>query len=72
MNINLNLLKSKLALKNKSISSLAQDIGLNKSTFYRKVRGESDFTRKEITDIVVFLGLNQEEMCEIFFVHKVS
>ena len=72
MNININLLKSKLALKSKSIPDLAQDIGMNKSTFYRKINGDSDFTRKEINDIVCLLELNQEDMCAIFFIQKVS
>lgn len=72
MTININLLKSKLALINKSISSLAEDVGMNKSTFYRKVKGESDFTRKEISDIITILDLNSEEMCAIFFARKVA
>lgn len=72
MPINVNLLKSKLALINKTISSLAEDLGMNKSTFYRKVKGESDFTRKEISDIVIILDLNYQDMCAIFFAREVA
>jgi len=72
MTINIRLLKSKLALQSKSISDLAQNINMNKSTFYRKLNGKSDFTRKEITDIIQILDLDREDMCAIFFTQKVS
>lgn len=68
----MNVLKSKLALCNKSIEELANDIGINKATFYRKMKGDSEFTRKEINDIATILNLDQDDIIMIFFNQEVS
>ena len=39
--MNVNLLKSVIALKGKTIKELANDLGLSKSGMYRKMHGQS-------------------------------
>ena len=62
-----NLFKAKLVEKEVSISQLAIIIGRNEATVYRKMLGESDFTRNEMQLIKDSLHLTYEEMETIFF-----
>ena len=39
------------------IEVLCKEIGISRSTFYRKCNGLSNFTQNEIQEIVDFLGL---------------
>jgi len=52
---------------NKSFEDLARAIGVNLSTFYRKLSGESDFSRNEIQIIRDQLHLSSEDVDKIFF-----
>lgn len=45
-------------------------LGISRSAFYRKCKGESEFTQSEIKKIIDILSL--ENPMEIFFDEKVS
>lgn len=53
-----------------SAQELAERLGISRVTLYRKVSGESDFTRKEIQTCRELFGA---EICErIFFASEVA
>lgn len=52
-----------------SLEDIANSLGVNPSTLYRKMRGDSDFTRTEITIIRDRLHLTNEDVASIFFAH---
>lgn len=64
---NENKLRGKIAETRNTIKSLAQKIGIDNSTLYRKIIGETEFTRSEIQAIAKELNLTAEEVQEIFF-----
>lgn len=70
--MNVALLKSQIILNNKKIPEIAEDLKISKSAFYRKLRGDSEFTRQEISKLITLLNLNIETAMEIFFSAKVS
>lgn len=70
--MNVALLKSQIILNNKKIPEIAEDLKISKSAFYRKLRGDSEFTRQEISKLITLLNLNVETAMEIFFNGKVS
>lgn len=53
-----------------TVEKLCEVIGINKTTFYRKVKGISEFTQGEIQTIVDYLNLDSP--MGIFFAEKVS
>lgn len=70
--MNVNLLKSQIALKGKKINDISKFLKISKSALYRKLNGKSDFTRKEISELMTFLEIETEKAMEIFFKDKVS
>lgn len=70
--MNVNLLKSVIALKGKTIKELAKGLGLSKSGMYRKMHGQSEFTRAEIQKLIEILEIDFNTAMEIFFTEKVS
>ena len=52
--------------KNMTLLSVADKIGINPATLYRKMNGESDFTRAEMQLLRDILGLSLTESDEIF------
>jgi betR domain len=65
--MNRNLLEAKLKEKGSNVAEISKIIGVEPSTFYRKLSGKSDFFRKEIEKIVKYLNLSIDEMERIFF-----
>lgn len=53
-----------------TIEKLCSDIGMSRSAFYRKCKGLSEFTQREIQTIVDYLDLKSP--MGIFFEEKVS
>lgn len=53
--------------KNMTMLSVADRLGVNPATLYRKVQGQSDFTRGEIQLLREILGLTVREADAIFF-----
>ncbi len=61
------LLKSVMVSKKVSSTYLADKIGINITTFYKKMNGQSEFTRSEMSIIKAVLNLSKDEMDSIFF-----
>lgn len=72
MIMNVNLLKSQIALKGKTFKEIANKLNISKSALYRKMHGKSEFTRLEISILISYLEINIEQAMEIFFTEKVS
>lgn len=69
--VNVNKLKGAIVEHGMNIEILADKIGMDKSTFYRRMQANGDtFTLKEASDIVSALGLTAEEGTQIFFPKK--
>lgn len=65
-------LRAKMLMQNISVPQICTAIGISKPTFYRKMRGASQFTQGEISTIADMLSLSKEELCAIFFDNKVA
>lgn len=70
--MNVNLLKSQIALKGKNVSEIVKTLKISKSAWYRKISGKSDFTRQEISELMDYLEIETEKAMKIFFDEKVS
>lgn len=59
-------------MKSRGITAekLCHDLNISRSAFYRKCNGISQFTQKEIQDIVDYIGLDSP--MGIFFADRVS
>lgn len=60
-----------------TVDELIQKLGeigvrMSKVTFYRKLKGTSEFNRKEILAMSKILNLSDTETLEVFFDEKVS
>lgn len=65
--INVGKLKSKLVEKGISITELGAILGKNRSTVYKKLKGETPITIREARLIAQSLGLSEDEIATIFF-----
>ena len=71
--VNINKLKGKIVENNLSIEKLADVIGVDRSTLYRKINNKGDtITIKEADKIRHALKLSASEAIEIFFGQKVA
>ena len=70
--MNMNLLKSQIVLRGKTIKDIAQKLEISKSALYRKMYGKTEFTRIEISILIDYLEIDFEKAMEIFFDKKVS
>lgn len=65
---NINKLKGKIIERESTQATLANEIGIDKSTLYRKFKSGGDtFEIWEVRKIVEFLKLDEQEVNEIFF-----
>ena len=60
-------LKGKMVENNLRDQDMASILGIDSSTFYRKKKGITDFTREEIKIMKDRLNLTAEEVDAIFF-----
>lgn len=60
-------LVEKIKEKGMNLESFAMELGINSSTLYRKLNGESDFTRAEVQKSKKVLTLTLREADYIFF-----
>lgn len=58
-------LEYEIKRKGHTIRELCEHLGIDRSTYYRKVSGVSEFTQGEIQEIINFLGI--ESPMGIFF-----
>lgn len=70
--MNKELFDYKIKVKSFSREDIAKLLSINPATLYRKLIGESDFTRKEIQIIKNKLDLSNEDIDLIFFTDKVA
>lgn len=71
--VNVNKLKGKIVENELTISELAENIGLDRSTLYRKLNSDGEtFTIKEANLICIELRLSKQEAMEIFFNQTVA
>lgn len=61
------LLDAKIKEKGLTNEAVAKELHIDPATFYRKKKGESDFTRKEIQILRKILSLTHQEVDLIFF-----
>lgn len=64
--INVNKLRSYLALRGMTIKVLAETIGMPLSTLSNKINGRNEFIASEIAQIQTVLDIPGEEVLEIF------
>lgn len=62
-----NELKAEMIRKGLTVPKMADVIGVEKSAFYRKLRGQTQFKQKEICAIKATLGLSNDDIDNIFF-----
>ena len=66
--LNVTKLSSVIKQRGLTISALANSVGVNRTTFYRKLKsGGENFLLWEIESIIKHLGLTRHEAVEIFF-----
>ena len=70
--MNRNILEGRIKEKGYNIEKVANKIGVNTATFYRKLSGESGFFWLEILKISEILELSFEDVNSIFFEIKVT
>ena len=70
--MNVNVLKSKMALYGDKLHDLGEYLGVTKSSISNKINGKVDFSRKDIQKIIERYNLTTEETNEIFFTEKVA
>ena len=59
-------LKAKMIEQGYNVSKLSKGIGIDNTTFYRKV-SKNTFSLKEVDSITEILNLSKEDAIEIFF-----
>lgn len=62
-----NELQAEIVRNGLTKETFCKEMGINPVTFYRKMKGETDFYRKEIVKTSEILHLNKEDICRIFF-----
>lgn len=71
--INISKLKGKIVEKNLTQEGIADSIGINRTTFYRKMRnGAASFSVEEVVGIAKELQLEPAEVMDIFFPELVA
>lgn len=70
--MNEKLLRSEILLQEDTLENFLKKCGMSRSAFYRKTKGKSEFTTREVKVIQKLLNLSAEKMVEIFFSSKVS
>ena len=70
--MNVKLLKSQIVLNQYTLVQVAAYLEISRSALYRKILGESEFTRKEVLKLKCLLKLSDHEVIKIFFNEEVS
>ena len=70
--MNVKLLKSQIVLNQYTLVHVAAYLEISRSALYRKISGESEFTRKEVLKLKCLLKLSDHQVIEIFFNEEVS
>ena len=71
MRVNVDKLKGKMVEKNVTGDEMAKKLGVDKSTFYRKLKAEGlSFTIGQMHGIANALNLSNEEAVQIFLAYN--
>ena len=71
--MNIKVFKNFLTEKNIKIPELAESMGINRSTLYRKIQKDGEaFSIREMNQIIEITGMNKSEAAEIFFNEKLA
>lgn len=65
--VNINKLRGKIVECGMTSSNVSEAMGINKSTFYRKISGDYPFTIRDADRLVDILHLTADEARAIFF-----
>lgn len=60
-----NKFKASIVAEGKTVGDVANELGMNESTLYRKISNDGNFTRQEIQDLIRILKIKNP--FEIFF-----
>lgn len=60
-----NEFRAQIVRAGKSMKEVAECLGVDESTVYRKIRADGDFSRDQINRLIAFLGI--EDPSSIFF-----
>lgn len=66
------LFRAKVIAAGYTLERIAVEIGINPSTLARKMNGDSDFNRSEMTNIRRILRLNASDFDAIFFAAELT
>lgn len=61
---------AQMTLRDVSKKELAEKLGINEMTLYRKINNDGFFTRKEINTMIDYLAI--ENPAEIFFANELA
>lgn len=61
---------AQMVLKGITQKKLAEKLGIDESTLYRKINNDGRFTRKEMNDIIIFLDI--KDPTPIFFADELT
>lgn len=62
--------KAQIVLAGITSKELAEKLGINESTLYRKINKDGNFTRDEINKLIEILNIENPQ--EIFFAEKLA
>ena len=65
--MDIKLLKAKMVLRDMTADTVCEYLEISRSTWFRKLSGKTEFTRREISLIASALSLDKGEIIEIFF-----
>jgi hypothetical protein len=65
-------LRGKMAEKRCTAEKMANFLGIDPATFYRKITGKTEFTRSEIQGVATLLVLSMQDLEDIFFADKLA
>ena len=71
--VNINRLKTALKQRNITIEQASEAIGIHPATFYRRIdRQGAKFTIEEVDALVKLLGIDNDDVAEIFFAEELA
>lgn len=65
--VNVMKLKGLIVERGTTQEAVADALGINRSTFYRKMKNNGDFTVSEVQKLMTAIPISFEEASEIFF-----
>lgn len=65
--VNINLLRGKIVERGTNVSDVAEKMGIDKTTLYRRIADGDAFTIGEAQKITDILNLSHDEAVAIFF-----